>query len=53
MRLVTVRDSKGQVTRCRKCRKKLLLENAVADLDGPAFQTYYHQACAPGVPKEA
>lgn len=49
MRCIEVRDVlKGQLTRCLKCRGKLKLNGAIADLDGPAFRAYYHYACAPG-----
>lgn len=30
---------------CFKCAKMLSLSDAVMDLDGPAFQAYYHANC--------
>lgn len=48
MRLIVCHDSAGQRIACAKCGKKLALEGAIADLDGPAFRAYYHLACAPG-----
>ena len=32
---------------CLRCGKMLSLADASIDLDGPAFEAYYHAACLP------
>lgn len=32
---------------CFACKAMLLLADAIIDLDGPAFEAYYHRGCIP------
>jgi hypothetical protein len=32
---------------CFKCGRMVRMVDTLIDLDGPAFQAYYHKACAP------
>jgi hypothetical protein len=39
--------AKGLRVRCLECGYFLSLYAAHIDLDGPAFQAYYHEGCVP------
>lgn len=48
MRLVKCQASQPEViVVCAACGGTLKHSEAWADLDGPAFQAYYHEACKP------
>jgi hypothetical protein len=38
---------------CLACDKMVRLADSIIDADGPAFQAYYHVACAPKGPVES
>ncbi len=46
MRLITVTDNHHQTVSCIECGYRVLLAEAKADLDGPAFKAYYCPDCA-------
>ena len=42
-------DTKGQMVTCCCCGKRVPLAQCLADLDGPAFKSYYCSPCASNV----
>ena len=48
MRLQIVKEPPGFATQCIACHQMIPAGTTkIADLDGPAFQAYYHTTCAP------
>ena len=52
MRIVKVDHPRpGQRLVCAACRSMIDADKAFADLDGKAFEAYYHHGCIPWEPK--